>query len=93
MAAPPKAGQGSEIQIPEWDDAAVSKQSDGLNVHSVPGHSIRATFDSKFDAVLPPHKRYLGLRRKMFLWALLAALLAFLALIIGLATGLSRRSG
>jgi len=40
--------------------------------------------------VLPPHKLYLGLRRKWFLVALAAAVATLLALIIGLSAGLSQ---
>lgn len=44
-----------------------------------------------FDRILPPHKRYLGRSRRTFLIALLVAFLCLLALIIGLAVGLSRK--
>ncbi|KAI6380612.1 hypothetical protein MCOR25_001549 [Pyricularia grisea] len=47
---------------------------------------------SRLDRILPPHRKYLGMRRRVFL-IVLAALVALLILIIGLAAGLSSRSG
>ncbi|KAK5129417.1 hypothetical protein LTR08_003273 [Meristemomyces frigidus] len=91
MAAPvpTKTVQDSDIHIPEWDDAAVSKQSEKYSTPSAPRQSVKASVNSKLDAFLPPHKRYIGLSRKVFLWVLLATTLAVLALIIGLAAGLT----
>lgn len=47
----------------------------------------------RLDRILPPHKRYLGRSRRTFLLALLVAFICLLALIIGLAVGLSKKSG
>jgi hypothetical protein len=47
----------------------------------------------RFDRILPPHRRYLGLSRRTVLIALLVAFVCLLALIIGLAVGLSKKSG
>ncbi len=44
------------------------------------------------DKTLPPHRRYLRLRRRYFLSALVTAII-LLALAIGLGVGLTRRSG
>lgn len=41
------------------------------------------------DRILPPHKTFLGMRRRTFLIALAAAAVALLILIIGLAAGIS----
>lgn len=46
----------------------------------------------RFDRVLPPHKRYLGRSRRTFLIVLIVAFLCLLALIIGLAVGLTKKS-
>jgi hypothetical protein len=43
----------------------------------------------RFDRVLPPHKRYFGRSRRTLLIVILVAFLCLLALIIGLAVGLS----
>lgn len=46
----------------------------------------------RFDRVLPPHRRYLGRSRRTFLFIVLALFLCLLALIIGLAVGLTKSS-
>ena len=79
-----------EIQIPEWEHAG--KTIDGGVASNKPRGTIRAGFGAKLDRILPPNKRYLRMRRKIFLIVLLAAVLALLALIIGLAAGLSHNS-
>ncbi|KAI7152648.1 hypothetical protein KC349_g8862 [Hortaea werneckii] len=72
-----KAGNEKEIEIPEWKNAAV-------------GHKTMDTAGgltgprSLLDRILPSQKRYLGLKRKTFLWIILALSLCLLALIIGL---------
>ncbi|KAF1925239.1 uncharacterized protein M421DRAFT_15328, partial [Didymella exigua CBS 183.55] len=45
-----------------------------------------------FDRLFVPHKRYLGRSRRTFLIALLVAFICLVALIIGLAVGLSKKS-
>ena len=79
-----------EVQIPEWDNAAVANQGHGNAVTA--GGPANTRLRSKLDAILPPHRRYLGLSRRVFFWALVAATLALLALIIGLAAGLTAHS-
>lgn len=49
-------------------------------------------FSDRFDRIFPPHKRYLGRSRRTFLIVLFVALVCLLALIIGLAVGLSKKS-
>jgi hypothetical protein len=51
------------------------------------------TLSDRFDRVLPPHRRYCGRSRRTLLLAVLALLLCLLALVIGLAVGLTRKSG
>ena len=59
---------------------------------STPGIA-KPTLRQRFDGFLPQHRTYLGLSRRWFLIAVLCAVLAVLALIIGLAVGLTRDSG
>jgi len=92
MADHANAGDSKEIQIPEWDNNAVNQSKDGNGAATTPQRAFRQGFSSRLDSVMPPHKRYLGLSRKIFLMALLAVLLALLALIIGLAVGLTEHS-
>ncbi|ELQ35685.1 riboflavin aldehyde-forming enzyme [Pyricularia oryzae Y34] len=53
----------------------------------------RSHHGNRLDRILPPHRKYLGMRRRVFLIALAAAAVALLILIVGLAAGLSSRSG
>lgn len=46
----------------------------------------------RLDRILPPHKRYLGRSRRTLLIAILVAFLCLLALVIGLAVGLSKKA-
>lgn len=50
------------------------------------------TFRARLDALLPPNRTYLSLRRRHFLLLLLLIALSLLALILGLSIGLSRHS-
>jgi len=87
---PPKAPEDKEIQIPEWENAAVNNntRSKGTGAR----HSTKGGLSNRFNSTLPPHRRYFGLSRKVFLLVLLAIVLALLALIIGLAVGLTGHS-
>ncbi|KAL8377378.1 hypothetical protein RB595_008182 [Gaeumannomyces hyphopodioides] len=53
--------------------------------------ATRSSRWARLDAVMPPDRRYLGMRRRVFLVAAATLLLLLLALIIGLAVGLSAR--
>ncbi|KAF2727732.1 hypothetical protein EJ04DRAFT_594031 [Polyplosphaeria fusca] len=46
----------------------------------------------RFDRLLPPHRRYLGRSRRTLLIAVAVTFLALLALVIGLAVGLTKKS-
>lgn len=50
------------------------------------------TLTDRIDRILPPHKKYFGRSRRTLLIAILVAFLCLLALIIGLAVGLSKKS-
>ncbi|KAI5199592.1 hypothetical protein E4T39_06166 [Aureobasidium subglaciale] len=81
-----------EPTIPEWDNNAMHK--DGVATTSQSGYHRggKTVFQEKFDAVLPRSRSYFGLRRRTFLIVVLCAFLALLALIIGLAVGLTKHS-
>ena len=72
--------------MPEWE------HTNGSNSAGPTAQSTRPSLKEKFDTAMPPHKKYLGMKRNIFLLALLAAFLALLALIIGLAVGLTQKS-
>ncbi|KAK7700746.1 hypothetical protein SLS57_011998 [Botryosphaeria dothidea] len=74
-------------QVPDWEPAAQGGQGTGIK------RSLGETLRSKFDAACPPHKKYLGLKRRTFLLVLLGVVIAIIALAVGLGVGLSKKSG
>jgi hypothetical protein len=78
-----------EAHVPEWEHIAARQHDAGGQ--KAPRQSTGLPLRARFDAILPAHRRYLGMKRKTFLIALGAAFLALLALIIGLAVGLSSK--
>lgn len=81
--------------IPEWDSNAVqTHKAEVTATTSHPGNrpAAKAVLQEKLNAVLPRSRSYLGLKRRTFLIVLACAVLALLALIIGLAVGLTRHS-
>jgi len=54
--------------------------------------SAKPTMAQRLDRILPPHRKYLGIRRKLFLIVLAIVLVLLLGLIIGLSVGLSNSS-
>ena len=75
-----------DVEVPEWE------HTNGTNNAGATTQSVGPNLRQKLDSAMPPHKKYLGLKRNIFLLALLAAFLALLALIIGLAVGLTQKS-
>ncbi|KAI6817121.1 hypothetical protein KC332_g9659 [Hortaea werneckii] len=76
-----RTGGEKEIEIPEWENAAVEHKKKGTAGGLIGSRSL-------LDRLLPPQKQYLGLKRKTFLWIILATSLCLLALIIGLSSNL-----
>jgi hypothetical protein len=83
---------------PDWE-LAPNQKTTGLS-HIPVGYSngqqqsignSRRSFRQRFDTWLPPYKRYCGMRRRSCLIVSILVLLALLALIIGLAVGLSKK--
>jgi len=74
--------------VPLWEHENVAKNATTSDRLVTPSRA--SVWTSKLDRVLPPHKSYLGLRRKWFLVTLAAFVAALLALIIGLSVGLSQ---
>ena len=81
--------QNKEIQLPEWEHGAAAAKGRKGNNANRPRKSAGASFATKFDSVLPPNRKYVGLSRRVFLIVLLALFIALLVLIIGLAVGLN----
>lgn len=81
--------------IPEWDSNAVKTYEAGATAtksHAGRRSSGKAVLREKFNAVLPRSRSYFGFKRRTFLIVLACAVLALLALIIGLAVGLTKHS-
>jgi hypothetical protein len=74
-----------EVEVPEWEHTNSSNGAAPVT------QSAKPSLKERFDTAMPPHKKYLGMKRNILL-ALLAAILALLALIIGLAVGLTQKS-
>jgi len=92
MTSTHEATVAEETYNPEWEHVAAAKVKDEHASASTPKRSTRSALQNKLDSILPPHKRYLGRSRKVFLWCLLVLILVLLVLIIGLAAGLSQGS-
>ncbi|KAF2152049.1 hypothetical protein K461DRAFT_294905 [Myriangium duriaei CBS 260.36] len=87
-------------QVPEWEHEQAGNFT-AANEKSRVQHAIELVTENdavvstkrrlrpRFDAILPPNKRYLGLRRKWFVTGIVCAFVAVLVLVIGLAAGLS----
>jgi hypothetical protein len=83
------------IILPEWDSNAVQTYKVGATAttsHTESRAGGKTVLLEKFNAVLPRSRSYFGLKRRTFLIALACAILALLALIIGLAVGLTKHS-
>ncbi|KAH0335429.1 hypothetical protein KCU81_g9017, partial [Aureobasidium melanogenum] len=79
--------------IPEWDSNAVqTHKAEVTTSHSKNRPAAKAVLQEKFNAILPKSRSYFGLKRRTLLIVLACTLLALLALIIGLAVGLTRHS-
>lgn len=91
MSDPTAHGTVIQPSIPEWDQNAVSAaKTEGVRDTTASRNGIpKGSLRDRFDAAVPPHRTYLGLKRKWFLIAVLCVFLALLALIIGLAVGLT----
>lgn len=78
---------------PEWEHEAMGKSSATYKDAHVPTSLTkwRRPMGYRLDAVLPPQKTYFGLRRRTFLIILTMVVLALLALVTGLAAGLTAR--
>jgi hypothetical protein len=72
-----------------WDVPEEGQSKKRRNVFGVGTGATGWALKDRFDRVLPPHRRYLGRSRRTLLIIILVAFVCLLALIIGLAVGLS----
>jgi len=88
---PPSEPSEQVAYMPEWDNnAKVGATATASRTRNC--SSGKAVLQEKFNAVLPRSRSYFGLKRRTFLIVLACGLLALLALIIGLAVGLTKHS-
>lgn len=93
MSAAQGMPRNQTIQVPEWEHEAGKGSNANMGSSTATSAvTARPYLGNRFDTAMPPHRKYLGLRRRTFLLVLLAFILALLALIIGLAVGLTKRS-
>lgn len=89
-------------QVPQWEHehaeayaprAEKSRMAQAIQqmTDSSAISNTKRTLRSHLDTRFPAERRYLGLRRKWLFAALIGTVLALLALIIGLAVGLTHR--
>lgn len=78
---------------PDWEipEEGTTRKS-RLRFRGIGGSATGWAISDRFDRVLPPHKRYFGRSRRVLLIAIGVIFLLLLALIIGLAVGLSNKS-
>ena len=84
----PKSVDG-DFNLPEWETSSRHK---GKHIPAATQESFKDRALSHFDRVMPPHRTYFGASRRVACIVLAVALLLLLALIIGLAAGLSPHS-
>jgi phosphotransferase system glucose/maltose/N-acetylglucosamine-specific IIC component len=78
---------------PEWEAAEEGEiKKSRFGIGAIGGSATGWAISRRFDRVLPPHKRYFGRSRRVLLIAIGVIFLLLLALIIGLAVGLSKKS-
>ncbi|KAJ4359922.1 uncharacterized protein N0V89_000481 [Didymosphaeria variabile] len=89
VPGPAHGAQDSAYNAPDWEvpEASTTRRK-GLRLGST---SRRWAVADRFDRVLPPYKRYIGLKRRAFLLAVAAVLLAIIALAVGLGVGLGKK--
>lgn len=86
---PPPVHAKKNVKLFGWElHRPVPPQYSGTTNYA----SVKPTIGQRFNRAFPPYKKYLGMRRKIFLIVLAVVLLLLLALVVGLAVGLSSGS-
>ncbi len=79
-----------DFRLPEWETTA--RHRGEKHARTGPDPSARERAFIIFDRVVPSHRKYFGLSRKIACIAIIVVLVVLLALILGLAIGLSKKS-
>ena len=87
--SPQENGDHSEFNLPEWETASRHR---GDKQPPAPARTFKRRATDGFNRMMPAHRKYLGLSRKIACIIFLVVLVVIMVLVIGLAAGLSHRS-
>ncbi|KAF6217500.1 hypothetical protein HO133_006838 [Letharia lupina] len=90
MENPKAQGNVQEFHLPEWETTARHRGEKQVQIGKKSGVKERVFL--VFDRVMPGHRKYFGFSRKIACIAIFVGLLILLAVILGLAIGLSKKS-
>ena len=79
-----------EFHLPEWETTA--RHRGETRVPTGQKSSVKERVALLYEGLMPAHRKYFGFSRKIACIAILVGLLILVALILGLAIGLSRKS-
>lgn len=74
---------------PQWDTGAQDPENPAHQSPRAKMAGAKGAVAARFNSLFPPHRTYFGRSRRTFLLVVCGAILALLALIIGLAAGLT----
>jgi len=83
-------GAVEEFNLPEWETSARHRKE--RHIPTAAGEGFKDRARGHFNRVMPAHRKYCGLSRKVACIIVLAVSVAIVVLIVGLAAGLSHRS-
>ena len=87
----PKSHEAVEdFHLPEWE--TTSRQRGAKQAQNGPNPSVKERAIILFDRIMPKYRTYLGSSRRIACIIIIASSLILLALILGLAIGLGRKS-
>ena len=90
MENPKTQGNVGEFHLPEWETTA--RHRGEKHAQTGQGSHVKEQAFTVFDRLMPGHRKYFGFSRKITCIVILLTFLTLLALILGLAIGLSKKS-
>lgn len=81
------------FELPEWETTARHRGGGGKTSKSPDKVDTRTRLTQAFDGLMPAHRKYCGMSRRLACIVFFSILLCLLALILGLAIGLSMKAG
>ena len=89
----PTAAEGERAFAKSEGEPSTNQGGDTPSLQRQSKENLKQRLDARIDRFLPPHRRYCGLSRRLACLVSTGILLILLALILGLAIGLSLRNG